>query len=357
MTTTRVTNIARKRANAYDDERYARMLAVMTDLRLDHTPLADYLINEFLPAYELEVEPTTYRSAVDTVHTFINPHLGAIPVSELSRTHLRGFHWELLHTPVRRGSGFLKKKTVMRIHAILSAGLQRLVDTGRLPANPAYGARPRLKKSEVYEPVIWTPGQLRHFLESAAEDELYPLWNLIAFTGMRRGEALALQGGDLSVRYTHVAVKRALGQVRSTRYLSAPKGTQARRIDLLPDTIRALRAYRRKQMRWVRHRDGSLGARDFIFTFRSGKPLSLGTATKRFMDLVAGIDLPRIRLHDLRHTHASHLLEAGASVKAVQERLGHHDAAFTMESYVHSAPTIQRDAIKSLQAYYRKARD
>lgn len=75
--------------------------------------------------------------------------------------------------------------------------------------------------------------------------------------------------------------------------------------------------------------------------------------TRRFGQLAVKAGLPRIRLHDLRHTHASHLLEAGGNLKAVQERLGHSDPAFTIRSYVHVAPTIQREAVKSLEALYR----
>jgi integrase len=353
----KVSSIARQRhrSNSYDDERYARLVALLDGMPLDETPLGEYLIAEWLPAHEIEVEPTTYRSAEDTVHTFLVPHLGAIPVCALTRDHLRAFHQELLRTPVRRGNGLMKKTTVIRIHATLSSALQKLVDAGRIAANPAWGSCPRLKKSERYEVVVWSPRQVRDFLDFAADDDLYPLWNLMAFTGLRRGEALALQWGDLSQRYMHVAVRRGVIYSRGKRYLAAPKGAQARRVDLVTDTIRALRVYRRKQMRRARTRGKALSRIGFIFTLPSGRTFNPGTATKRFRDLVALSDLPRIRLHDLRHTHASHLLDAGANLKAVQERLGHADPWFTMQSYVHAAPTIQREAVKTLEAYYRNA--
>lgn len=71
-----------------------------------------------------------------------------------------------------------------------------------------------------------------------------------------------------------------------------------------------------------------------------------------FRKLVATMDLPRIRLHDLRHTHASHLILAGVNVKAVQERLGHSDVVVTLNIYSHVLPTTQRDAVKQLEKFY-----
>ena len=78
--------------------------------------------------------------------------------------------------------------------------------------------------------------------------------------------------------------------------------------------------------------------------------------TKRFVKLGKDADLARIRLHDLRHTHASHLLEAGGNYKAVQERLGHADPVFTIDTYVHLMPTIQAEGVKSLTKFYKDLR-
>lgn len=320
----------------------------------DSTLLKDYLLNEWLPALRVDVEPTTFRGCNDHVRTLINPHLGSIPVSDISQRMLREFYQELLRTPCRRGTGLLSKNSVIRVHATLSWALQSLVEAGRLPANPAWGARPRLKKSERYEPRIWPPDVLCRFLEYCSDDELFTLWNILALTGMRRGEVLGLQWGDFSTRYTHVSVKRALCQAGGSRYVSAPKGAQGRNIDLLRSTAASLRLHRRRMMRRRRDtRRARLQPSDFVFVRRSGDHLSPTGVSKKFNQLVKRGGFPRIRLHDLRHTHASHLLEAGANLKAVQERLGHADPVFTIDTYVHLMPTVQAEAIKSLDKFYR----
>lgn len=343
----------RTRRNAHDDERYAKLLSLLAGAGVDDTPLGVYLVEEWLPRHQLDVEPTTFRAAEDAVYNFIVPQLGQIPVYELSRDHLRAFHQVLLRTEMRKGRGLLSKTTVIRIHATLSSALQRLVEAGRIPANPAWGSRPRVKKSERYEPVIWSPEHLCRFLEFVADDDLHALWSLLALGGVRRGEALGVQWGDLATRFTHVTVKRSVCEMKGGTYVTAPKASQARRVDLVGETIRALRSYRRRQLRRARSRGGELRPSDFIFTRPSGEELSPNGVTRRFGQLAAKAGLPRLRLHDLRHTHASHLLEAGGNLKAVQERLGHSDPAFTIRSYVHAAPTIQREAVKSLEALYR----
>ena len=323
----------------------------------EETPLGDYLTKEWLPAIRTEIEPTTYAYLETTTRLYINPLLGDLPVSAIHRDMLRSFYGELLRTPSRNG-GFLSKLTVIQVHSTLSWAFQTLVESRRLPSNPAWGVRPRLAKSERRQPTIWSPSQLLHFLEFVKGDRYYELWNLLALTGMRRGEVMGLQWGDFSQDMKFVAIRRAWCQVGSSAYMTAPKGASARRINLLPHTTTTLRRFHRKQQT-LRTKSGSkaLKAQDHLFTRPDGDLLIPGMLTKRFIKLSKDADLVRIRLHDLRHTHASHLLEAGANYKAVQERLGHADPVFTIDTYVHLMPTIQAEGVKSLAKFYGEIRE
>ena len=318
------------------------------------TPFGDYLLDEWLPALKVDVEPTTYSTCSNHILNYVIPALGDVPVSAITHRMLKEFYQQLLQTTwVRSETRLLSKGTVTRIHGAVSWSLQSLVEAGRLPANPAWGARPRVKKSERYEPVVWTPEELCGFLDYAQTDELAALWNVLALTGMRRGEALGLRWSDFSRTYTHVSVKRALVNVDRSTYISAPKGTQGRRLDLMKPTAAALRKHRSTVMRHRRRAGLSpLQPSDFVFTRASGDHLSPSTTSQQFVRLAQRGGFTRIRLHDLRHTHASHLLEAGANLKAVQERLGHADPMFTIDTYVHLLPTIQADAIKTLAEFY-----
>lgn len=142
-------------------------------------------------------------------------------------------------------------------------------------------------------------------------------------------------------------------QVSTSTYLTAPKGSQGRRVDLMRATILSLRAHRSKEMR-RRRRAGlpPLKPGDFVFCRAACEPLDPSQTTKRFLKLSREGGFTRIRLHDLRHTHASHLLQAGGNIKAVQERLGHADPMFTIDTYIHMMPTIQAEAVKALAEFY-----
>jgi integrase len=324
---------------------------------VDDTLLGDYLTKEWLPAIRTEVEPTTYSYLEATIRLYINPALGDLPVSGIDRDMLRSFYRELLRTPLKRRSGFLSKQTVVKVHATLSWAFQTLLESKRLPSNPAWGVRPRVAKSERYRPTIWSPPQLLEFLDAVKDDELFALWNTLALTGMRRGEALGLQWGDFSQDLKFVAVRRAWCQNGTSRYMTTPKAASSRRINLLPQTATALRRHRRRQQR-ARTASGlkAVKPQDHVFTRSDGDLFSPAWVTTRFIRLTKDADLTRIRLHDLRHTHASHLLEAGANYKAVQERLGHADPVFTIDTYVHLMPTIQAEGVKSLAKFYRDLR-
>ncbi len=321
---------------------------------VDETPLGRYLLKEWLPMIQTEVEPTTFSQLESNVRLYINPRLGHMQVSAIDRETLRGLYHDLLRTSKTGRAGLLSKRSVIGIHATLSWAFQTLLESRRIPYNPAWGIRPKLKKSERYEPRIWSPEQLLVFLESVKSDEYLALWSVLALTGVRRGEALGLQWGDFSSDWKFVAIRRAYSQAGTSTYITVPKAVAGRRIDLLPETSAALRKYRRKQQRrGTSHGLKPLSAQQFVFKRLSGDLPRPAWTSKRFKHLSREAELPDIRLHDLRHTHASHLLEAGAPLKAVQERLGHADPVFTIDTYVHMMPTIQAEAVKSLRKLYR----
>ena len=332
-------------------------LAPVVGLRIPHdtTRLDTYLVDEWLPAVEPEIEPATFVNVQGHVHRYINPKIGHLRVCDIDRETVKAFYRELLTTPLARKAGFLSKSTIISVHGTLCWGLQTLVEMRRLPANPAWGARPRRKKSEIYEPTVWTPPELLKFLDETKNHDVSALWNFLALTGVRRSEAMGLQWGDFDMDLKHVAIRRAITKVGSARYITRPKSAAARRIDLMPDTTSSLKRFRRQRAR----QRTKLGLRpirpgEYVFTKVDGESYDPGWTTRTFLRLSADAGLRRIRLHDLRHTHATHLLQAGANLKAVQERLGHNDPTFTIDTYVHLLPTIQAEAIKSLKNLYKE---
>jgi integrase len=153
------------------------------------------------------------------------------------------------------------------------------------------------------------------------------LW-LAANTGMRRSELLGLRWEDIDLAGGHLSISRTLVSVAYELHESRGKTSHAkRRVDLDPQTVQILAA-------WHERLEAELGRRfdedDYVFCSPSGAPTHPDRFSQVFNKLVARAGVPRRRLHDLRHTHATLLLKAGIPVKVVSERLGHATPGFTM---------------------------
>lgn len=315
--------------------------------RVRSMTLANYLQHRWLPLVSLGVEPCTAVSYRQHVANYIVPHLGHIRVGKLQRSQIQRFYADLLHEDSLRKGRPLSKGSVIRIHAVLHSALEDLVSAGQLVSNPAHGARPRHTKSERHEYRIWTQRQVEEFIAAAKPDPMFALWRLLAFTGMRRSEVIGLKREDVRLESRQLSVRRAVVIADRDLYVTRPKSDAERVIELDVATAGALRTHLRRQNRLF-------PGGEWLFTDRNGEILHPEHVSQRFKHLVATTDLPRIRLHDLRHTHASHLILAGVNVKAVQERLGHSDVVVTLNIYSHVLPTTQRDAVKQLESFYRR---
>ena len=124
-----------------------------------------------------------------------------------------------------------------------------------------------------------------------------------------------------------------------------PKTSKSRRqVALSPNAVLALKAHREKQEGELALLDAQWDAKSLVFHRWDGSPLRPDTVTHAFADIAKGAGPKRIRLHDLRHTHASLMLEANVHPKIVSERLGHASVAITLDTYSHVSPTLQAAA-------------
>jgi len=315
--------------------------------------LGDYLVDHWLPSVEFEVEPTTLQGYRTNVLRHVVPAIGDTAVEDLTREGLKRFYSDLLSRNVPGTQKPLSKGSVCRIHSAIHRGLRLLVEAGVLMSNPASGARPRTRKLDHYEIRIWSPNELSMFLAQTTNSPLGSIWFVMAHTGIRRGEALGLRWHDFHAQMGVLSVRRALNQVGSKIYVSAPKSAQSRVIELDSATVECLREHRdRLEHERARLEGAKVSSSDYVFVSDDGTAHVPARISKAFQAAVVEHGLPRIRLHDLRHTHASHLIESGANPKVVQERLGHADVVITLNLYSHLFPTTQRDAIRQLERFY-----
>ncbi|HEX9766939.1 MAG TPA: site-specific integrase, partial [Nitriliruptorales bacterium] len=247
----------------------------------------------------------------------------------------------------------LSPTTVANVHNLLHKALADAVKRGRAKRNPAdaVSAPTRSKPAARW----WSVEELRAFLLSVRDDELYAAWLLFATTGARLGEVAGLTWDDLDLETGWMRVDWTLGHVDDDKRLTwkpRPKSKAGeRRMTLDPTTVAALRDHRRRQVE-TRLRVGPAFADGYtdwqgltrtalVWTYGDGRPVAPRSFYERFLKLAAAAGLPRIRLHDVRHSYASAALasaEGWHQVKVLSQRLGHANVAITLDTYSHVLP-------------------
>jgi integrase len=175
-------------------------------------------------------------------------------------------------------------------------------------------------------------------------------------TGMRRGEVLGLRWSDVDLAGSRLAVRQTLVAVGYEVRTSTPKNNRARSIDLDTDTVQALRSHRQQQAQQRQELNGKHSELDLVVTRPTGEPVHPHALSQAFQASVKSAGLPRIRFHDVRHTHASLGLVV-APVHVISERLGHSSPAFTLQQYAHVVPGMHADAAQRIAALVRSAHE
>ena len=316
----------------------------------DKITVSDYLLNRWLPSKRTRVKPSTANSYERNIRLHINPNIGAIPLQRLQPEDLDDLYIKLLTDGKRNGAGGgLSAKSVRNIHATLQSALSDAARKGTVVRNVADTADPPSISRSGRSISVWTGDQLRRFLDAMADHELYPLYLLAATTGMRRGELAGLPWSNVDLDAARLTVNQ---QIVSVQYkliegdLKTP--TSRRSIDLDPRTVAELRRHRRRQLE-ERMATGQRGDDGYVFAKPGGSPIHPDLISQTFERAVAKLDIPRIRLHDLRHTHATILLQQNVHPKVVSERLGHSSVAFTMTVYQHVMPGLQAQAASAFE--------
>ena len=196
--------------------------------------------------------------------------------------------------------------------------------------------------------MVWTPAQTKVFLTHARKHRLYALYHLIAFRGLRRGEACGLRRTDTDLPGAVTNIRWQITQLGWGTEEGAPKSEAGeRQVALDQQTVTVLRAHRRRQDSERDAAGDGWTASGFEFTCPNGAPLHPASVTDMFEQIAYLAGLPPIRLHDLRHFAATLALAAGVDIKVVQEQLGHSSRAITSDTYTTVMPEVARAAAEA----------
>ena len=315
-----------------------------------------FLEDEWLPAARRRVAEGTFDSYERNVrHHIIPSTIGGMQLQALDGAALDRLYAQLETTGNKRTGGPLSARTVRYIHTILHVALRDAVKWKRVQANAADQATPpSAKAAKAPEMHTWTGRQLATFLERTDGDRLGYAWAFLATTGCRRGEALGvrwsdvdLDAGSASIRQQAMLLPKSGGVGREVRIVAGTKTGEARVIELDRRTVAMLRTWRKVQAAEQLAMGPGYEDHGLVFARRDGRPMDpkhFSQSFDRRLAQAAFKDLPRIRLHDLRHTWATLALEAGVDVAVVAKQLGHSSPVITWGTYQHVRQGLKADA-------------
>ena len=310
--------------------------------------VGDYLLFRWLPIQKTRLRETTYDSYARNIHLHVVSVLGRKRLVNLTVEDIDHFYAMLLtdgRKEQRDGANpGLSPKTVRNIHVMLNKAMVDAQRKGLVARNVVALADAPSSKADAHRRIkAWNANQLGTFLETISQHRLHPAYHLSSHTGMRRGELLGLRWCDLDLDAGRLSVRQALVSVAYEMQISDVKtGASQRTIDLDPKTVEVMRRW--SATRLAEKGGIAISPDDLVFVKENGAWPHPQTVSQLFDRTVAKTDLPRVALHDLRHTHATLLLKAGVPVKVVSERLGHTNVAFTMSCYQHVLPGMQAEA-------------
>ena len=288
--------------------------------------VADYL-REWLTVYaDVHCKLSTASGYRIVLERHVIPALGTKRLHDVSRADIKRLiaHW------LTEGK---KKRTIHNILTPLKEAYQHAIDDGLVAVNPVLHMGRALQSRESADAHIdpLTADEVRTVLQQAKHTAplLYPLFLCAVRTGMRQGELLGLQWGDLDFHGQFIEVRRAI--VR--RQITTTKTHKIRRVDMSPQLAQVLQAL--KETRELNAAMTGSTVADWVFLGPTHQRMSNELVRKAFRACLTAAGLRQVRFHDLRHTFASLLIQQGANVKYIQQQLGHGSISITLDIYSH----------------------
>jgi integrase len=266
--------------------------------------------------------------------------LGDTPVRSLTPGLIQSAYAALLD------QGF-SKRTVEKTHAVLHRALDQAMHWGLIARNPTELVNP--PRPARREMTALSGDQLQRLLQHTTGSQWHPLWVLLGTSGLRLGEALGLHWLDIDLAGRRLAVRCALQRQRGRGLvLVPPKTPRSRRTIYLSELAQSALAEQRQRQSNRRGAAKRWSDSGLVFTSRTGGGLEQGVVERALIHALATAGLPRVRVHDLRHTTASVLLAAGTHPKVVQDLLGHSTITLTLDTYSHLTEPLHEQAARAM---------
>jgi integrase len=294
------------------------------------------------------LKETTFKEYKGRVKTRIIPAIGHYKVKQLNTIILQKY----VNSLIDEG---LSPRYVEYINTILYGALEQAKKWKIIPSNPMVDVeKPRPRRREFK---TWTLEEVEKFLKytKLTNYRLYHIVNTALMTGCRRGELLALKWSDLDDKEGYLRIERSLVYDKEGYRFTAPKTSSSiREIKIGGSLIKELMEWKLYQNKMKMALRKTYNDEGIIFATQTGKPIYPRAMTFEFNKAIKEAGVTEIRFHDLRHTHATMCLEAGMSLKEVQDRLGHSSIKTTGDVYAHVTKNMKEKSVQLFEEYIQK---
>ncbi len=300
-------------------------------------------IDLYMKDMKTRLKESTYASKEFLIDLKLKPFFGKMRLNEIKPTDIR--RWQASLTSYRNEKGKPYSATYLRtLNNQVTAIFNYAVKFYGLKENPCHKAG-GLGRKNAEEMKFWTKDEFLKFIDAAADSPMaYAAFMTLYYTGMREGELLALTAEDIDFEAKTIRINKSFAHIKGRDIISTPKTARSNRTVTIPATLCSCLSDYLKQIY-------ELNPKDRIF------PVQKTYLTKQMASCCDRSGVKKIRVHDLRHSHAAALVEMNVSPKLIQDRLGHERIQTTLDTYGHLYPSAQTELAKQFDSFMSGAKE